>query len=118
MRLNEVVYSNGDVSVRENHEHLGNPREKSFGEIWNPPEAQALRQSIAAKACYRTNEVFLWPGITLQPRQLGRVINGAKAWRGVEALPAGESPQAARDAGETGSDHERLATIQTSSGKI
>ena len=47
--LNAVVYSNGDVSVCETHEPLGNLREKTFPEIWNSAEAQALRKSIAAK---------------------------------------------------------------------
>ncbi len=79
--LSAVVYSNGDVSVCENHPPLGNLRQKSFREIWNSPEAQALRKSIAAKACYCTNEVFLWPSIVFQPTQLVRAIAGAKVWR-------------------------------------
>jgi len=33
--LSAVVYSNGDVSVCELHEPLGNLRQQSFWEIWN-----------------------------------------------------------------------------------
>src|SRR5580704_14841867 len=95
--LNAVVYSNGDVSVCENHEPLGNLREKTFGEIWNSPEANALRKSIADKACYCTNEVFLWPSITFQPVQLVRALAGAKVWRGVEPLSASDSVRAPTD---------------------
>ena len=75
--LNAVVYANGDVSVCENHPPLGNLRQKSFPEIWKSAEADALRQSIAAKKCYCTNEVFLWPSITYQPAQLVRAMADA-----------------------------------------
>jgi hypothetical protein len=89
-RLNAVVYSNGDVSVCENHPPLGNLREKSFWEIWQSPEAQELRRSIAARDCYCTNEVFLWPSITYQPGQLARAMVGAKVWRKPGPLAEGE----------------------------
>lgn len=79
--LSAVVYSNGDVSVCETHEPLGNLRQKSFREIWYSPEARRLRQSIANKECYCTNEVFLWPSIVFQPIQLARAMVGAKLWR-------------------------------------
>jgi MoaA/NifB/PqqE/SkfB family radical SAM enzyme len=115
--LNAVVYSNGDVSVCENHEPLGNLREKTFGEIWNSPEADALRKSIAAKACYCTNEVFLWPSITFQPVQLVRALAGAKVWRGVEPLSAADSVRVPTDEQALAGDRERLIGIQTSSGK-
>ena len=80
-RLSAVVYANGDVSVCELHEPLGNLRERSFREIWESPRAEALRRSIAARACHCTTEVFLWPSIVFQPLQLGRALVGARAWR-------------------------------------
>ncbi len=79
--LNAVVYSNGDVSVCETHAPLGNLREKTFWEIWSSPEAQALRKSIAARECYCTNEVFLWPSITYQPVEWRGPCSGPKSGR-------------------------------------
>ncbi|CAN5852526.1 putative heme d1 biosynthesis radical SAM protein NirJ2 [soil metagenome] len=75
--LSGVVYANGDVSVCENHEPLGNLRDKRFFEIWDSPEAVALRAQIKAKECYCTNEVFMWPSIVFQPAQLTRAYVGA-----------------------------------------
>ena len=115
--LNAVVYSNGDVSVCENHEPLGNLREKTFREIWSSPEANALRKSIAAKECYCTNEVFLWPSMTFQPVQLVRALVGAKVWRGVEPLSPSESVRVPTDEQALAGDRERLIGIQTSAGK-
>jgi MoaA/NifB/PqqE/SkfB family radical SAM enzyme len=114
--LNAVVYSNGDVSVCENHPPLGNLRDKSFGEIWKSVEAEALRKSIAAKECWCTNEVFLWPSIVYQPQQLIRALVGAKVWRRVEPLTAAEKVHATLDGDASSSDHERLISI-TSRGK-
>jgi MoaA/NifB/PqqE/SkfB family radical SAM enzyme len=114
--LNAVVYSNGDVSVCENHPPLGNLREKSFWEIWRSAEAETLRQSIAAKDCYCTNEVFLWPSITYQPQQLVRAIVGAKVWQGIRPLEAGEKIVASPEDGVASTDHDRLVSI-TSGGK-
>lgn len=88
--LSAVVYSNGDVSVCETHPPLGNLRQKSFFEIWGSQEAQSLRQSIASKQCYCTNEVFLWPSITYQPHQLIRTMVGAKVWKKIPGLAEGE----------------------------
>ena len=105
--LNAVVYSNGDVSMCETHAPLGNLREKTFWEIWTSPEAETLRKSIAAKECYCTNEVFLWPSITYQPAQLVRAMVGAKVWRGAQPLGADEKVLT------TGGD---LVKIQTSGG--
>jgi MoaA/NifB/PqqE/SkfB family radical SAM enzyme len=109
--LNAVVYSNGDVSVCENHPPLGNLRERSFWEIWNSPEAQALRKSIAAKECHCTNEVFLWPSITYQPQQLVRAILGAKVWRGVRPLAADEKVRVTLDESVPSLDTEKLISI-------
>jgi len=50
-----VVYANGDVTVRESHPPLGNLRQKSFFEIWDSEEADALRAQIKAKQCYCTS---------------------------------------------------------------
>ena len=116
--LNAVVYSNGDVSVCENHAPLGNLRQKSFREIWNSPEAQALRKSIAAKACYCTNEVFLWPSITYQPQQLVRAMIGARVWQGVKPLAADEKVKATLDDGVPSGDHDKLISIQACGGKV
>ena len=81
--LSGVVYANGDVSVCETHPPIGNLRQRSFPEIWNSEAAQALRQSIQARACYCTNEIFLWPSVTYQPVQLLRAAMRAKPWRQV-----------------------------------
>ena len=113
--LSAVVYSNGDVSVCENHPPLGNLRERSFAEIWNSPEAQALRKSIAAKACYCTNEVFLWPSITYQPMQLARALVGAKVWQGVHPLTAEDRIRATQHDSSPSPDNDRLVSIQTPS---
>jgi MoaA/NifB/PqqE/SkfB family radical SAM enzyme len=89
-RLSVVVYANGDVSVCEIHKPLGNLRRQSFRDIWNSPEARALRESIARKDCHCTTEVFLWPSIVYQPISLVRAMVGAKVWRSPQALEAGE----------------------------
>lgn len=111
--LSAVVYSNGDVSVCENHPPLANLRERSFPEIWNSEEAKALRRSIAAKDCYCTNEVFLWPSITYQPAQLVRAMAGAKVWKGAAPLAAGEKLTPTVEDGVLSPDHEKLVSIQT-----
>jgi MoaA/NifB/PqqE/SkfB family radical SAM enzyme len=84
--LTGVIYANGDVSVCENHPPLGNLRQKSFFEIWDSEEANALRASIRARRCYCTNEVFLWPSIVFQPFQLTKVMLGVKLQRVTERL--------------------------------
>ncbi|MEP7131763.1 MAG: radical SAM protein [Acidobacteriota bacterium] len=78
--LTGVVYANGDVSVCENHPPLGNLRQKSFFEIWDSPEAEALRASIRARMCHCTNEVFLWPSVVFQPLELAKAAAGARVW--------------------------------------
>jgi MoaA/NifB/PqqE/SkfB family radical SAM enzyme len=115
--LNAVVYSNGDVSVCENHPPLGNLRLHSFWEIWSSPEAQSLRKSIAAKECYCTNEVFLWPSLTYQPEQLLRAMAGAKVWRSVPPLENHDKVSAILTAGTPSSDTDKLVSIQTSGGR-
>lgn len=88
--LSAVIYSNGDVSVCEAHTPLGNIRDRSFKEIWYSEAARRLRASIKAKECYCTNEIFLWPSITFQPRHLTRALIGAKVWRKPAPLPVEE----------------------------
>ena len=84
--LTGVVNANGDVALCEQHPPIGNVRDKTFPEIWNSPEAVALRKNIANKECFCTNEVFLWPSIVFQPKQLAKAFTGAKAWRHAEPL--------------------------------
>lgn len=76
--LSAVINANGDVGVCETHAPLGNLRDKSFFEIWDSPEANELRRQIAAKECYCTNEVFMWPSIVFQPVQLTRAYRGGQ----------------------------------------
>ena len=76
--LSGVIYANGDVSVCETHQPIGNLRDKSFFELWDSKEAVELRGQIAAKQCYCTTEVFMWPSIVFQPVQLTRAFVGAK----------------------------------------
>ena len=85
-RLSAVIYANGDVSVCEQHQPLGNLRRKSFWEIWNSEDARKLRESIARKDCHCTTEVFMWPSIVYQPARLAQAMLGAKVWRKPKAL--------------------------------
>jgi MoaA/NifB/PqqE/SkfB family radical SAM enzyme len=89
--LSAVVYSNGDVSVCETHPPVGNIRQKPFSEIWRSEEVRQLRRSIAAKQCYCTNEVFLWPSIVYQPVQLVKILVQSKAWQKPQPLPPPEA---------------------------
>ena len=84
-------------------------RQNNFFEICASKEAQALRQAIASKQCYCTNEVFLWPSITYQPHQLVLTIVGAKAWKKIPALAEGEKEQYASPGAVT---PENLVSIQ------
>jgi hypothetical protein len=90
--LSAVVYSNGDVSVCETHPPVGNIRQKPFSEIWRSEQVRRLRRSIAAKECYCTNEVFLWPSIVYQPLQLVKILVQSKAWEKPEPLPPQARP--------------------------
>jgi MoaA/NifB/PqqE/SkfB family radical SAM enzyme len=84
--LSAVVAANGDVSVCELHEPLGNLRRQSFWEIWNSEKAVRLRAAIAAKECHCTTEVFLWPSIVYQPTRLVQAMVGAHVWQRVRPL--------------------------------
>jgi MoaA/NifB/PqqE/SkfB family radical SAM enzyme len=88
--LTAVVNANGDVSACELHEPMGNVRRNTFPEIWNSPKAEAMRSSIAAKACHCTTEVFLWPSIVYQPVPLAQALTKAGVWEKVRPLAPGE----------------------------
>jgi MoaA/NifB/PqqE/SkfB family radical SAM enzyme len=88
--LSAVVAANGDVSVCELHEPLGNLRKQTFWEIWNSEAATKRRMSIAAKDCHCTTEVFLWPSIVFQPLPLARSLVKARVWKQVKPLEPGE----------------------------
>jgi MoaA/NifB/PqqE/SkfB family radical SAM enzyme len=89
-KLTAVVSANGDVSVCELHEPLGNLRQAGFWEIWTSERAKALRASIAAKACHCTTEVFLWPSIVFQPTHMLQAMAGARVWQRIRPLEPGE----------------------------
>jgi AdoMet-dependent heme synthase len=112
--LSAVVYSNGDVSVCELHEPLGNLREKSFWEIWNSEQAQARRRSVACKECWCTTEVFLWPSITYQPDQMARAMVNGRVWEKPAPFAEGERTVVKlEDAyGSTSEDSAKLDAIQ------
>ena len=86
--LTAVIAANGDVSICELHEPVGNLRQHSFWEIWRSDKANAQRASVARKECHCTTEVFLWPSIVFQPIHLVRGMAGARVWQKVTPLPA------------------------------
>ena len=86
--LSGVVYANGDVSVCEMHEPLGNLRDTSFRKLWNSPKAREVRAQVEAKACWCSTEVFLWPSIVFQPLSLARATIGGRVWAKA-AVPPG-----------------------------
>ena len=90
--LSAVIHANGDVGVCEQRPPIGNLRKNSFMEIWRSQTAGQIRQSIRAKECYCTNEIFMWPSIVFQPAQLAKSMIGAKVWQSAE--PLGENERA------------------------
>jgi MoaA/NifB/PqqE/SkfB family radical SAM enzyme len=84
--LSAVIHANGDVGVCEQRPPIGNLRKASFREIWYAHHAKEIRQSIARKECYCTNEIFMWSSIIYQPIELVRSMLGAKAWKRAEPL--------------------------------
>ena len=50
------------------------------------------RRAIAAKECYCTNEVFLWPSIVYRPPQLVKLMLRAKPWANVPGLEVNAAP--------------------------
>jgi MoaA/NifB/PqqE/SkfB family radical SAM enzyme len=88
--LTAVVSANGDVSVCELHEPIGNLKQHSFQEIWNSEPAERLRTAIAANACHCTTEVFMWPSIVYQAKPLVQAMTRAGVWQKVRPLAPGE----------------------------
>jgi len=84
--LSAVVHANGDVGVCEQRPPIGNLRQQTFMEIWRSHLTGEIRQSIRDKECYCTNEIFMWPSIVYQPRQLIKSMVGAKVWKKVTPL--------------------------------
>ena len=84
--LSGVVYANGDVSLCEEHDPIGNLRQNSFHEIWSSDTARRLRASVKARECHCTNEILLWPSVTYQPVQLARAMVCSRPWRRPDPL--------------------------------
>jgi len=89
-KLTAVVMANGDVSVCELHQPIGNLRTQSFPELWNSPAAEALRASIAAKACHCTYEIALWPSVVYRPLPLLQGLTQSGVLTRVSPLAPGE----------------------------
>ena len=96
-RLSAVIYANGDVSFCETHAPLGNLRQTTFTEIWKSAEADKLRGSIDANACWCTNEVVLWPSIVFQPAQLARAMALSQPWKKPETVDKPPAPRQTND---------------------
>ncbi len=75
-----VVYANGDVALCEEHAPIGNLRNATFRQLWTSPEADALRARIAARQCWCTNEIFMWPSVVFDPRSLARALVGSRGF--------------------------------------
>lgn len=88
--MSAVIHANGDVGVCEQRPPIGNLRRQPFKEIWKSHVAAQVRRSIRCKECYCTNEIFMWPSIVFQPVQLAKSMVGAKVWKKVRRLEAGE----------------------------
>jgi len=88
--LSAVIHANGDVGVCEQRPPIGNLRKNTFSEIWHSHHASEVRNSIARKECYCTNEIFMWPSIIFQPAELAKSLVGAKVWERAPELAPGE----------------------------
>ena len=98
--LTGVVYANGDVSLCEQHEPIGNLRQSSFAAIWRSHAARSLRKSIRAGQCHCTNEIFLWSSIAFQPLQLLYAMAAVRPWCRVKPLD-GPRPRRLCQAGQS-----------------
>jgi hypothetical protein len=78
------------VGVCEQRPPIGNLRQQSFMEIWHSQSTGQVRKSISDKECYCTNEIFMWPSIVFQPKQLAKSMVGAKVWQRARPLPDNE----------------------------
>jgi MoaA/NifB/PqqE/SkfB family radical SAM enzyme len=87
-KLSGVIYANGDVGVCETHPPVGNLRKNTFPEIWNAPHVRELRDSIARKDCWCTQEIPLWSSIAYQPIELAKAALNARVWDHPAPLPA------------------------------
>ena len=45
---------------------------------------------MARKECYCTTEVFLWPSIVFQPKQLAQGMAGGRVWQKIKPLAAAD----------------------------
>jgi len=97
-----VVYANGDVSLCEQREPLGNLRDKTFRDIWGSDAARAVRGSIARKECWCTNEMFMWPSIVFNPASLASTYLRARPW--AKAIPLRASERVAYSAADATMD--------------
>ena len=95
-KISGVVYANGDVSLCETHPPIGNLRQHTFPEIWNSPEAAAVRDVIRRRDCHCTTEVFLWSSIVYQPPELAKALIATQPWR--RPLPLLETERISRGA--------------------
>jgi MoaA/NifB/PqqE/SkfB family radical SAM enzyme len=66
-RILGVVEDNGDVKHCEMLPPIGNLREKSFAEIWESPEAIAVREKIVRGECHCTHECNLFESAMAHP---------------------------------------------------
>lgn len=105
--LTTVISANGDVSICELHEPLGNLRQQSCWEIWNSDKANAMRASVARKECYCTTEGFLWPSIVFQPKPLAQGMAGGRVWQEDQAAGPGGPGHAQRSRPGSRSRHPR-----------
>lgn len=110
--LNAVVYANGDVSFCESHVPLGNLRNNTFTQIWNSHEAEQLRESIGARECYCTNEVFLWPSIVYSPFQLIRGLVGGRVWKNSSPLDGAALSSIGRTTRRSAENSDKLIQIK------
>lgn len=115
--LSGVVHANGDVALCEHHPPLGNLRRATFREIWSSEPARALRESIAKKECWCTNEVFLWPSLVFQPGPLAKAFVGSRAWRRAAPLSAGERGEVGDPDDRRGLPAEAIAWLEDRSGQ-
>ena len=108
--LSAVIHANGDVGVCETHPPVGNLRKNTFPEIWNAPHVRDLRESIARKDCWCTQEIPLWSSIAYQPVELAKAAWNARVWDHPAALPADQRVPVAQPGGV---EVQQLISIQS-----
>jgi MoaA/NifB/PqqE/SkfB family radical SAM enzyme len=110
--LSAVIHANGDVGVCEQRPPIGNLRKASFREIWHAHHAREIRQSIARKECYCTNEIFMWSSIVYQPTELVRSLLGSKAWQRAKPLASEERADYGDGAAPLGSSGKSIPLVR------